>query len=142
MRIADPKKAAADIFLKRKNSYLVLFVLNLIIAIVRLVVFTQHSLRFHIIFFLAFQLLFIAAWEILLLIHKFLERLLPVDKNPVWRISIQIALTSLLIAYVGEAFLGASVKYYKAEVGGKIHGLVVVKRPSKIDVKARLIITV
>ena len=103
-------------YLSRKRSYTVFFIINLVMAVIRLGVFPNQTVIFHIVIFIAAYSLFILAWEILLLIHNYFEKLFPVESMPTKRIFIQIFLTTILFTILSKALFGFASRVFHIEI--------------------------
>lgn len=97
-----PKK-----YLSRKSSYTVLFLINIVLAIVRLGIFDQQSLWFHVTVFIGTFGFFVLGWEILLWVHDYFEKLFPIAEKPVARILIQIVITAIIFSIFSNILFGS-----------------------------------
>ncbi|MEZ4808984.1 MAG: histidine kinase [Allomuricauda sp.] len=103
-------------YLSRKRSYTVFFIINLVMAVIRLGIYPNQTITFHIVIFIAAYGLFILAWEMLLLIHNYFEKLFPVESMPTKRIVIQILLTTILFTILSKALFGFASYVFGIEI--------------------------
>ncbi|MBP0902669.1 sensor histidine kinase [Mariniflexile gromovii] len=83
-------------YIKRKYSYPVLMVINIVMASVRLKVFPYESALYHITLSITALFLIFLGWEGTLLIHRLLEHVIPINKKPLLKISVQIFIATFL----------------------------------------------
>lgn len=106
--------------INRKNSYIVFFVINVVMAIIRFGIFPNQTITFHIVIFIAAYSLFIMAWEVLLLIHNYFEKLFPLDRTPTKRMLFQIGLTTLLFTLFSETLFTTASIIFKIEISSML----------------------
>lgn len=103
-------------YLSRKSSYTVFFIINVIMAIIRLGVYPNQTITFHVVIFIAAYGLFIMAWEVLLLIHNYFETLFPIESMPTKRILIQVFLTTILFTIFSKVLFKSASYAFGIEI--------------------------
>ena len=89
-------------------------------AIIRLGIFPDQTIQFHVVIFIAAFTLFVIAWETLLLIHNYFEGKFPIGRNPTTRILIQIFLTTILFTIFSKALFLSGSYFFKIEISSML----------------------
>ena len=102
--------------IKRKYSYPILVLINIVMAIIRLNVFSEESVSYHITLSITALLLFVLGWEGTILIHRFLEKFIPISQKPVQKISVQIFISTLYNTFVSFSLFELANQIFDAQI--------------------------
>ncbi len=90
-------------YISRKNLYLLLLLINIILAVFRFGLNVNQPFVFHLYMLLTNFVGMIVGWEILLMVHNYLNKVFPKSIRFVSRIVAQIVLVTLLFTYFSRA---------------------------------------
>ncbi len=103
-------------YINRKRSYILFFLLNVALGVVRFSIFPNQTLTFHVVIFFASYALFIFAWEILLLMHGYIDRTFPLEQTTAKRVIIQIILTTVVFVIFSKILFTSASVVFKMEI--------------------------
>lgn len=103
-------------YISRRNVYKVLMGINIVTAIVRLFLFPNQSIWFHVSIFLATCVVLYIGWEYLLLVHRILNRRMPLEDGQVKRILMQIFLCAVFYSILGQLLFKAAGLVFHQEI--------------------------
>ncbi len=111
-------------FISRKNSYTVLFMINMAMAVIRLIIFPDQSIFFHVVIFIGAYSFFILGWESMILQHRFFEGIIPFERMPVVRICIQIVLTTIILTILSLIFFSNISRIFQIEIPDLLYNVI------------------
>lgn len=111
-------------YISRKNSYLVFLIINIAMAIIRLSIFSEQTIFFHVFVFIASFSFFVLGWEVLLWMHAYFEKIFPINEKPVQRITIQVFLTTVAFFIFSELLFTGAFKVFDQGINSTVQNVI------------------